>query len=121
MFRKPTRQQPSARTPDTTKDVEPELRVEELEERLAPVSHRPECLARCGQRDPGVRFADRREVGRLLGTHLRPAAIEGADEVVALWVPPEFGTVGRWYADFGPIRDADVLTLLQPYAPELPN
>ncbi len=45
------------------------------------------------------------------------AAIEGADEVVALWVPPEFGTVGRWYADFGPIRDAEVLTLLQPYAP----
>jgi putative phosphoribosyl transferase len=39
--------------------------------------------------------------------------IEQADEVMALWMPAEFGTVGQWYADFRPIRDAEVITLLE--------
>jgi len=39
--------------------------------------------------------------------------LEGVDQLVALSVPAEFGTVGRWYADFRPISDAEVLGLLQ--------
>jgi putative phosphoribosyl transferase len=39
--------------------------------------------------------------------------IDQADEVLALWVPPKFGTVSQWYADFRPIRDPEVLALLQ--------
>jgi putative phosphoribosyl transferase len=39
--------------------------------------------------------------------------LQGADQVVALSVPAEFGTVGQWYADFRPVSDAEVLGLLQ--------
>jgi putative phosphoribosyl transferase len=31
-----------------------------------------------------------------------------ADTVVCLHAPEAFGAVGRWYADFGQLEDADV-------------
>ncbi len=37
-----------------------------------------------------------------------------ACEVVALVTPRRFRSVGEWYADFGQLSDADVLTLLSP-------
>jgi putative phosphoribosyl transferase len=33
-------------------------------------------------------------------------------EVVTLVTPRRFRSVGEWYADFGQLTDADVLTLL---------
>ena len=36
------------------------------------------------------------------------------DEVVTLVTPRRFRSVGEWYADFGQLTDADVLTLLSP-------
>ena len=45
-----------------------------------------------------------------------PAAVEvlekETDEVVTLVTPRRFTSVGEWYADFGQLTDADVLTLL---------
>jgi predicted phosphoribosyltransferase len=35
-------------------------------------------------------------------------------EVVTLITPRRFRSVGEWYADFGQLTDADVLTLLCP-------
>lgn len=35
-----------------------------------------------------------------------------ADEVVCPLVPPSFGSVGRWYADFGQVTDEEVVRLL---------
>ena len=44
------------------------------------------------------------------------AAVEAikkeTDEVVTLVTPRRFRSVGEWYADFGQLTDADVLTLL---------
>ena len=37
---------------------------------------------------------------------------EEADEVVCHTMPPELLGVGRWYEDFSPVSDAEVLTLL---------
>jgi putative phosphoribosyl transferase len=37
---------------------------------------------------------------------------EEADEVVCLTTPDELGSVGRWYDDFAPVGDAEVLALL---------
>jgi predicted phosphoribosyltransferase len=45
-----------------------------------------------------------------------PAAVEAmkreTDEVVTLVTPRRFRSVGEWYADFGQLTDADVLTIL---------
>jgi putative phosphoribosyl transferase len=38
---------------------------------------------------------------------------EVADEVVALEVPPRFGSVGQWYVDFGQTTDREVDALLR--------
>ena len=37
---------------------------------------------------------------------------EEADEVVCHTIPPELLGVGRWYRDFSPVSDAEVLALL---------
>jgi putative phosphoribosyl transferase len=37
---------------------------------------------------------------------------EEADEVVCLMIPPELLSVGRWYEDFRPVSDEEVLALL---------
>jgi predicted phosphoribosyltransferase len=36
-----------------------------------------------------------------------------ADEVVCLWVPPEFLAVGQWYREFTQLSDTDVTRLLR--------
>jgi putative phosphoribosyl transferase len=36
-----------------------------------------------------------------------------ADEVVCLYQPWAFGSVGRWYENFDQLSDADVLALLE--------
>ena len=41
-------------------------------------------------------------------------------EVVTLVTPRRFRSVGEWYADFGQLTDADVLTLLSPGGDEPP-
>jgi len=49
-----------------------------------------------------------------------PAAVNAVEkengEVVTLVTPRRFRSVGEWYADFGQLTDADVLTLLRPRA-----
>jgi putative phosphoribosyl transferase len=49
-----------------------------------------------------------------------PSAVEAIEkengEVVTLVTPRRFRSVGEWYADFGQLTDADVLTLLRPGA-----
>lgn len=44
-----------------------------------------------------------------------------ADEVVCPSIPPDFGGVGRWYLDFSPVSDEEVVDLLTAAATEAPR
>jgi putative phosphoribosyl transferase len=46
---------------------------------------------------------------------------QDADEVVCYTVPPDLDGVGRWYRDFSPVEDSEVLELLRAAAGEAPG
>lgn len=54
-----------------------------------------------------------RAATELLGTE--------ADDVICAFIPRDLRSVGQWYADFGEVRDEDVLALLSGEAHETPR
>lgn len=41
-----------------------------------------------------------------------------ADEVVCVTLPPKLRAVGRWYRDFSPVSDAEVIAALAAASPQ---
>ena len=61
--------------------------------------------------------AERVVVASPVASRQAAAGIEGADEVVTLWVPEIFGTVSECYEEFSPVTDAQVHALLRSHLP----
>ena len=61
--------------------------------------------------------AERVVVASPVASRQAAAGIEGADEVVTLWVPEIFRTVSECYEEFSPVTDAQVHALLRSHLP----
>jgi pimeloyl-ACP methyl ester carboxylesterase len=74
-----------------------------------------------------IRAVRRRGAGRVIvavpvGARESVARVgEEADEVVCHTIPRDLRAVGRWYRDFHPVEDAEVLAALDPGRPDPPR